>query len=305
MLGHRRRAGHEQETTTTQKLDNTRIREVRMTGKGVQEDILSPEFEIDEAADLIDCTDEEDDEYFESAPLGASDGKIRPVWMCAGGVIIWCNPRFGFHVQFREKFRRVLEAFIGPYGLRSLGKPFESADVDDTLPLLFGFFREVWLRSLFAGKESGEDDSDYTVDSNDEPPVESTEDDKGDSRDINLYSKMNALNNVGMLLPGGETVPLSIFWARPGERTESVPRRLEQRWIRYVFRERRLDETFKWKDVKEWLPSEYRRFVKDLRSLLERNLPGVPHEKLPADITLETLQRKKLSVFKQYLKEGV
>jgi hypothetical protein len=281
----------------TRKPAAVRTPRLGFSGRGVQEDALFEESLIDEEADLLDFSDDEDDEHVELAPIGAAGGRILPIWLCAGDAILWCNPRFGFHIQFRERLRRLLETTIGPEGLQSLGKTFETADTEERLSLLFGFFREVWLREMFGVEEPDED-----VSSDKKPPASNASLDKSSSGKTNLQSKLYSLNSVGMLLEKGDTVPLSIFFARQGEKTKSIPRRLERYWVCHIFRERGLDANFKWKDVKEWLPSEYERFIAGVRSLLTRIFPGIAETKLPG-VNLETLQRKKLTVFKEYLEE--
>lgn len=283
---------------TTPKGKRTR----RMSGVGVQEEEMLDEVPLDEGVDIVDSTDEEDDEFFEPSSLGSADGRARPIWLFAGDALLWCNPRFGYHLRFRESLRRLLEAFLGNDGLRSMGKPFDSPDIEERLFLLLGFFREVWLRNLFKNEESGEESlSDEETLPEDEEYDGEGRPEKVRNKGVSLQSRLRSLNSVGMRLPGGETLPLSLFLAGKGERTESVPRRLEQRWIRDVFRERGLDAGFKWTDVKEWLPSEYERFVERLRSLLQRSFPGTEEEKLPGNVSIGTLQKKKLKVFRGYL----
>lgn len=300
---------------TTPKGKRTR----RMSGSGFQEEEHLEDVSLDEGVDSVDPTDDEDDEFFERSPLGSADGRARPIWLCAGDTLLWCNPRFGHHLRFRETLRRLLETFLGNDGLRSMGKPFDSPDIEERLFLLLGFFREVWLRNLFKNEESDgkslsdeyappeEEDSGEESLSDEETPPEDEEYDgearpeKTRNKSVSLQSRLRSLNSVGMRLPGGEVLPLSLFLAGKGERTESVPRRLERRWIRDVFRERGLDAGFKWKDVKEWLPSEYEHFVESLRSLLQRSFPGIEKEKLPGNVSIGTLQKKKLKVFRGYL----
>jgi hypothetical protein len=248
---------------------------------GFQEEegfVDTPEVEELEA-DFEDFTDDEDDEYrggdVEQGIEAAGFGRARPVWVYAGGEFIWCNPRFGFNISFREGLRQLLGDSLRE--LRSLGRPFDTPSPF----FLFGFFREEWVaRGL--GLRGGEDEEEGR-------------------RPVSLVTRLSRLRRVGAVIPGKGVFPLSVFQAGKGQGTGSIPPSIEGPWVRRVFSERGLGPGFTWRDAREWLPGEYERFTGNFRAVLTRLLPGIEERSLPVFLKESTLQRKKLSVFRGYL----
>lgn len=241
--------------------------------------------ELDESVQFEDFTEEEDNEYSETQPLGITEGKIRPVWIYIDGRILWCNRQFGFHIRFCEGYRWMIESFLREINL--LGGPFRNPSPS----LLFGFFPAAWIRAW--------------------PMISEDEDDEEESGDLqasagknSLSTKLKNLNTVGIILPGFGLFPLSVFWAGPGKKTISLPKTLERIWVRDAFAKRGLDTSFTWKDVKDWLPGECERFADSVQDLLQKLLPRLNDKDLPKAPDQSTLQKKKLKLFRKYLSEG-
>jgi len=278
----RQRAGRAQKQLRSAK----RRKKLVFLGAGFQEEETFPEIEEirEDEADYEDFTDEEDDDFRESRPLGVGTGDVRPLWMYAGGKILWCNPKFGFHLRFREGFRQMIESFLGEFV--SLGGQF----VRPSPFFLFGFFREEWIRCWFMHSGDEKDEVSDAVEG------------KGQKKK-GFTSRLRQFGKVGIVIPGTGLFPLSIFLAGKGQGTNSIPESVERPWVRHAFSARGLGPEFTWKDTANWLPSEYREFILSFNSLLERLLPGIEERFLPVVPADSTLQRKKLRVFKKYLSE--
>lgn len=231
--------------------------------------------------DYEDSSDEEDNEYAEPIPLGAAKEFVQPLWVYAGGRFLWCNPKFNFHIRFREDFRQMTETFL--WKLPSLGGPFSPPSPF----FLFGFFRQEWIMCWLKLSEKG-------------VLKEGSEDEVGRKK-TGISSWLRSLSNVGFIIPGVGLFPLSVFLAGKGQGMNSLPVSVEGPWIRHAFSARGLGAEFKWKNVSHWLPSQYGEFVEAFNSLLKelvpeiRNLPVIPEQ--------STMQRRKLKVFKKYLSE--
>lgn len=265
-----------------------RTRRIHFSRGGFQEEegVLEIEEIPEEEADYEDFSDYEDDEYIEHEPhpLGIGRGSIRPLWVYAGGSFLWCNPKFGFHLRFREGFRKMAESFLS--GFSSLGAPFQSPSPF----FLFGFFREEWIRCWFMFSRSAEEE-------------ERADRERKRQGGEKFASRLRHFGKIGVIVPGRGLFPLSVFLAGKGQGTNSLPESIERPWIRYVFSERGLGLTFKWKDVSDWLPAEYGKFIHSFNYLLGELLPGIGGTSLPVIPEDSTLQRKKLTVFRKYLSE--
>ena len=285
-------AGAERKRGTLQKQTRDRLdkqtRRFHFSRGGFQEEegILEIDEINEEEADFEDFSDCEDDEYTDHAPqpLGIGGGIIRPLWVYAGGSFLWCNPKFGFHLRFREGVRKMAESFLS--GFSSLGTPFQNPSPF----FLFGFFREEWIRYWFMLSRSVE------------------EEDLGDGErkgrgKKSFASRLRHFGKIGVIVPGTGLLPLSVFLAGKGQGTNSLPESIERPWIRYTFSEKGIGAKFKWKDVSEWLPEEYGKFIHSFNSLLVELLPGISGASLPVVPEASTLQRKKLTVFRKYLSE--
>lgn len=229
--------------------------------------------ELDESVQFEDFSEEEDNEYSETEPLGITEGKIRPVWIYIDGRILWCNRQFGFHIRFCEGYRWMIESFLREINL--LGGPFRNPSPS----LLFGFFSAAWIRAW--------------------PMI--TEDEEK----VSLGSKLRYLNSVGIILPEFGLFPLSVFRTGKGHKNGSIPKGLEKAWVKYEFKKRGLDTSFTWKDVKGWLPGECEEFADSVRGLLQKLLPRLNEKDLPKAPDQSTLQnKKKQTLFREYLSEG-
>lgn len=278
----RQRAGRDQKQSQSAK----RRKKLGFSGTGFQEEEAFPQIEEirEDETDYEDFTDDEDDDFRESRPLGVGSGTIRPLWMYAGGRILWCNPKFGFHLRFREGLRHMVESFLGEFVF--LGGPF----VRPSPFFLFGLFREEWIRYWFMLSGGEKDEESDAVEG------------KGQKKK-GITSRLRQFGKVGIVIPGTGLFPLSVFLAGKGQGTNSIPESVERAWIRHAFSARGLGPEFTWKDASDWLPGEYRNFILSFNSVLGRLLPGMEKGYFPVVPADSTLQRKKLRVFKKYLSE--